>query len=148
MTLVEFLRARYDEAQRVAEAAAKGEWQASQSEYSAGRIEAWEPGGADWSMVIYDEGGHTGADAAHIVAWQPSRVLADIAGKRELITLAFEPASVNDGEKGCCHTAEEIRDGLCDFAPPQTPYWYPILGVLARPFAEHPDFLPRWKVGM
>jgi hypothetical protein len=66
--------ADYAELRRLAMAATPGPWEASRcSIYNADR-----------SMMIYDEGGHSEADAAFIATFNPAKVLAMIDRLEEL----------------------------------------------------------------
>ncbi len=83
-------------------------------------------------MRIYDEGGHNTRDAAHIVAWQPSRVLAEIAAKRAIISFHED-----------CGTGS----GYCDDIghPGDGENCVTVL-FLAQPLAGRPGFDERWTV--
>ena len=45
------------------------------------------------------------------------RMLAECAAKRAIIVHEFEHLEVIDGEWGCCHYVEEIRQGACGSYP-------------------------------
>lgn len=87
--------------------------------------------------------GHTwGAEAEHIIRWDPARALAECASKRALIEIAFETERTIDGEWGCVHSIEEIRAGECPISQPDG---IEMLQVLARAYADHPDFQEAWE---
>jgi hypothetical protein len=70
------------------------------------------------------------------------RGLAECEAKRRIVELAFSHAAKIDGEWGCCHSVQGIRDGLCD---EQRPDDLPLLRLLALPYADHPDYRDEWK---
>jgi hypothetical protein len=78
----------------------------------------------------------------HITRHDPARVLAECEAKRRIVELAFSHAAKIDGEWGCCHSVQGIRDGLCD---EQRPDDLPLLRLLALPYADHPDYRDEWK---
>lgn len=53
-------------------------------------------------------------DAEHIADNDPATVIAMCQAHRALVEIAFGYAAKIDGEWGCCHSAEDIRAGLCD----------------------------------
>ena len=121
--LVKFLRARLDEDEQVALAATSGPWE------WVGDIEAREAtlcrtsSQLDVSVdVIYAHGEHTigyivvkPTDATHIERWDPARVLAEVEAKRRILAM---------------------------HAPTQTDW--PLLRVIALPYAAHPDYRDEW----
>lgn len=83
--VVEFITARLDEKQRLAEAARPGPWFASGGVLSAAAgnyrddiAEIWDPN---------NDHGDDEATTAHIACHDPSSMLADIAAKRQLLEL-------------------------------------------------------------
>ena|SRR5689334_22914561 len=121
MDLVEWLREQIDHDARVAAAAAPGTW-----EQYGEAIAAQVPGRYGSTISIYDEGGHTAADAEHIVLWQPSRVLDEMDTKRRLLDLLGS-------------YAEFLEDG-----PPTWPM--DALRILAHPYRERPGFREEWAI--
>jgi hypothetical protein len=87
-----------------------------------------------------------GDDAAHASYWNPSRVLAEIKAKRAILDRAFDEAAIVDGEKGCCHPAEEIRDGKCPAHRAITYLDFPLLFILAQPYRDRPGFHEGWAL--
>lgn len=79
--IVRFATRCLDEDEQLARGAGEGNWKLKRPDsYTPCRID-----GDD--MIIYDEGGHTREQAAHIVRHGPEDVLADIEAKRQLVTL-------------------------------------------------------------
>lgn len=56
--------------------------------------------------------------AAHMIKWSPARVLVECEAKRTLLFLS---------EHGCGDDYERVQRAL------------------ALPYADHPDYLPKWK---
>lgn len=124
---IAFVRDRLNEEEARATAAMSfdGIWHVSDDPmYQSCRIE-----GAD--IVIYDEGGHTPAQAAHIAANDPAAILRDVEARRYLlhriakVVVAFEwvPVEKDDEELGL---------------------WGTVLEELAQKYADHPDFDEEW----
>jgi hypothetical protein len=93
--LIAFLRARYDDEERVAARATAGPWR-------------WiDPGGRAKQALIGPDAPHGGmvldvmtgdvypsvANAAHIALWDPKRALDEIAAKRRIRRQLVEPGS-------------------------------------------------------
>lgn len=122
MGLVEFLTARLDEDERVAR--------------EATQTLAWRQGtGIDDDLVRITGAitqAPTPADAAHIARWNPVRVLAEIAAKRDVLR-HHAPAAAKK------HPGFECA--WCNML-------YPCFDArtLARPYADHPDFESHWAV--
>jgi hypothetical protein len=123
--LMQFLRARLDEDAAVARKAASR-----------------QQGGGDWTFA--DMAVRAGDDApvvrhtwvdegAHIARHDPTRVLAEVDAKRELIDEVLGYEARIDGEWG-------VGGGV-------SPNTVPALRLLARPFRDHPDFDPSWLEG-
>src|SRR5688500_8487845 len=69
-------------------------------------------------------------------------IVALVESQRALIAEIFQHAARVDGEWGCCHSAEEIRDGDCwDTGPNQLEG----LRHMAWAFRHHPDYRQEWK---
>ena len=122
--IVDFLTARLDEDEQVAQQACdgtNGRWRITEQAYDQGRrIEADDPG---W-FTIYDEGGHDERQAAHIARHDPARVLAEVKAKRRMLELTVE--MINDEEFRTAGTTL-----MCN---------------LAAPYDQHPDYDPVWRV--
>lgn len=112
--LVEFLHARLDEDERLAQ---------------AGRVEGdlfidFKPTNGD------EEGPGEAALLAHIGNWDPIRVLAEVKVKRRIISRC---ESLLDER-----TASSELDWAADFLA------HDVLRDLAAPHASHPDYSPSW----
>lgn len=85
-------------------------------------------------------------DAQHIAAWDPARVLAEVAAKRAILDLHAQMECVNCADAGrgtgtsclTCHHGGEagtpFYDGTCL-----------TVRILAQPFVGHPDFSEDWR---
>ena len=124
MTLTEFLTACLDEDERVAVAAGGREWLSDPDGFREGRVEEVTPPPGEVGVVVYDEGRPTGEEAAHIAAWNPARVLADIAAKRAIV-------------EECADTLSPWDDGQ----------WLAVktLGLLAQPYAGRDGWDEAWR---
>jgi hypothetical protein len=152
MDLPEFLLARIAEDEAAAHAASPGPWTYGDIESVAGGT-IYDPtvaiANVDWDVEPVDERirrfrpeEQADATGRHIARHDPAQVLADCAAKRALIDLAFQVAAQIDGEWGCGHGADQIRQGLCSVMPVDD---LPELRILAQPFAGHPDFDSAWR---
>jgi hypothetical protein len=117
---IAFLRARYDEEERVAKGATWGgtPW----------RMEGMSIWGRSWrasersreTLVVR----HTWPqEGAHIVRWDPNRVLIELDVKRKRL--------------------DWIQSELADDASNETARW--LLRLEAEPYAIHPDYREEWK---
>jgi hypothetical protein len=95
---------------------------------------------------IYDEGGHDPEQAAHIAAWDPARVLAECAAKRQIIAAhphdevsAYGRSLAGSGGHpiGCntCHNDDGVLAGGG---------WCPTLLALAQPYAGRDGWRDEW----
>lgn len=80
-------------------------------------------------------------DKYDLLCIEPSRALAQCKAYRRLIDAAFEHLYVIDGEWGCGHTAEEIRNGECDYNDGTL---RGVLKALAAIWSDHPDYRQEW----
>lgn len=85
------------------------------------------PTGNPWTLphmvVSYAEEVRT-TDAMHIARWDPARVLAEVEGKRQMLTM-FED-HLGEGTSG---------DDVATLT----------LRLLIQPYADHPDYRPEWQ---
>jgi hypothetical protein len=118
--LLTFLRARLDEDERVAMAAAR-----------AANTDTWIDG-AEGSVLgiggdMHLRGAVNSIDdiGPHVVRWDPARALAEVEVKRKLLDYA---------------------EGLLQDNPEDTtPRW--LAKLLAQPYADHPDYRDEWRPG-
>lgn len=148
MTLTEFLRARLEEDEKTALKAAGAvtrEWSVNWH---------FDPDyGSDGILNLGDQQEALGAgsnrtdplslgQAHHIARHDPARVLVDVEAKRRIVAEIFEYEATEDGEFGCCHSAEDIATRQC---PGTDPDKLPALRLLALPYADHPDYREEWR---
>lgn len=147
VTLTEFLTLRLDEDEAVARSAV----------LTDGRWRAWIEGeGANFGGddVILTDGedlyvsGCGPKTLRHIARHDPARVLADVAAVREVLGLHSVPEPdqfvvYDESLKQCRTCGPGDHYAAQDYADQ---YSYPCdtLRVLARPYADHPDYDPAW----
>ena len=139
LTLADFLRARLDEDDAVARAAAarpiraRGQYSdlmglpPEQTDVSAVSV-SWYRASTGWGPGDH---GTWPAGTEHFRRFDPAYVLADVEAKRRIVDL-------HTGEHEC------PRDG------DNCGYWHEdeactTLRLLALPYAEHPDYRQEWK---
>lgn len=119
---VAFLRARLDEDEKTARAAAEGPWKIRKSTralddelgISSGDVEIVGPG--------YEGGGvWDRPDAEHIIRHDPARVLDEVDAKRRIL--------------------DECNWG----GPDHGDVYWAVLERLALPYAGHPDYRGEWR---
>lgn len=100
------------------------------------------PDNGHWNATSFEFAKvHDRETTKHIVRHDPARVLAECEAKRRIIAAAFVVAAKIDGEWGCCHTAEQIRDTpLSNCYGPYVADEF--LNPLTLPYADHPDYRP------
>jgi hypothetical protein len=146
--LADFLHARLDEDEHTARTAFRhgidpcgmtkpgavddGVWRQGEHAADECRIE-----GA--GIVIYDEGGHTAAQAAHIARHDPARVLREAGTKRKIIDWCVEVIGDRDlsayGQPGCL---AHDRDALAVTLSVET------LRHLGTVYSDWPGYDPAW----
>lgn len=112
-------------------------------------VEQWRSQGSDhgWPVHMMPQTIATemvevdSSAAGHIVRHDPARVLREVAAKRRLLGLIFAYEALDDAERGCSHTADQIAAGECAVKP----HNIPALLALAAPYAGHPDYDPTWS---
>jgi hypothetical protein len=121
--LAAFLSARLEEAEALARAAGGRAWRQGDPERTPGWIQ--DDSGSLDSIVVYDEGAPTAAQAAHIALNDPARVLREVAAGRRLLACWHE----QDGRRS--NSAEdEARAWLLDS----------LLADRAAVWSDHPDY--------
>ena len=119
--LVEFLTARLDEDEATALAADKSRWLGTSDKLVSFEVKdaegAWETVG--WVST------DTRDNEYHIARWDPVRVLAEVAAKRQVLA-AYEAASAP--------FMADKRAGL----------WVAVK-ALATAYSDHPDFAAAWE---
>jgi hypothetical protein len=118
--LVAFLRARLDEDEHKARAATQGSWMEKNGNVSdlvADRV-------------------YKAVDREHIIRWQPSRVLAEVAVKRRIIA---------QYEYAVEHPDEISPDGFLVSVPISRKALRDVVKLLARPYRNHPEYREDWR---
>lgn len=139
--LVEFLRARLDEDEQVARAAARVTGDAN---WTSGELGDCIYAGDSGSYVVVGPYDYLADELkAYFVMNDPKRVLAEVEAKRQIIKMWEDPASVRTLPEG-------IRDGR---DPDEVEVQVAIaevvddmVCVLALPYAAHPDYDPAWTI--
>jgi hypothetical protein len=80
-------------------------------------------------ILIYDEGGHTEGQAAHIAAWDPARALAECAAKLAIL-------------KHC----ERLEERCGDMNAWNVREYDDIRHRLAAVYADHPEYKAEWAL--
>ena len=125
--LVQFLRARYDEEQRLAEGAAHHTEPDWSDGGSYGESVTTEPrhvpvAVSPWGGAMLDE------VRAHIVCHDPARVLREVGAKRELLRVA---AAAHDYHETFTSGFAAALEGT--------------LRLFALAYADHPDYNAEWR---
>lgn len=142
--LTVFLRARYDEEERLAHAAAPGPWVYQDIDsVGGGRVcdpdvaiaaVAWDNEHVDPRIRRTIPAEQADGTGEHIAHQNPARVLAKIAADRQII-------DVHACDRGACRT--------CWSATPRSSrredFPCPTLRAMALPYAGHPDYRPEWR---
>jgi hypothetical protein len=155
--LVQFLRDRYDDETRIAGAATPGPWAwepcedrgwetdngptlVSPATDERERVEVAAGWGHDaWGMHVSD------ADAAHIAAHHPARVLADVEAKRELVKLHGRAVLRAGGGAQYFDTETVCRSCEPNYQFRELSWPCTTLRLLALPYADHPDYRDEWR---
>lgn len=114
--IVEFIRARLDDDERIARAAGTDQWE--YREHPADR--ALVVNAADDEVVVFDEGWPSEDQAQHIARHDPARVLREVALRRSTLDIHKE---CGDGGHGCLDRA-----------------------YLAAVWSGHPDYDQAWAI--
>jgi hypothetical protein len=146
VTVTEFLEARITEdeaAARRCEKAFPGSWDVEDRGYRAHVV----CDGPYFHHVSELDQQHTNVEhiggALQMIAdFNPARVLAECAAKRQVIEAALDDANSIDLELACCHSVEKLRANLCPvFAPgPRA------IRALAAVYKDHPDYRQEWAL--
>lgn len=153
-SLVEWLSAQLDVDQKLAQSAHLGPWRVEFHDYAHESYWLVESRAGDVVTNGYEGGGATTeANAAHIAAWDPARVLAEVAAKRRIIaehpTLTIFSEDMAGGER------IEVPEWYCRrcFDTSGRPPWddvdrveepCPTLRLLALPYAGRDGWREEW----
>lgn len=138
--LIEFLRARLDEDERIARDAAResrnDQWSSSPYGDSVYADDTGRPILCGPYDYLADE------LKTYITRWHPKRMRDEVEAKREILDLHMpqRPVYDEDAARLICRTCG-VADGWHD-----TPAPCDTLKLLAQPYAVHPDYDPEWMV--
>jgi hypothetical protein len=125
MTITEFLAARLDEDEWIAQGAARTD----------------DGHGGSWLPVHFGAGGFDARVDDHIARHDPARVLREVEAGRRILAL-YESAAAE-------HAAAELRDNLREVAVAESLraekaalFW--AVRIVAAPWNDHPDYDPDW----
>jgi hypothetical protein len=124
LTLTDFLLARIAEDEDVARRGISGQ---ADPENGWGLVEYQGLAGLALSPHVGHI--HERVQGEHVIRWHPARVLAECEAKRRILERAV---ALSEWDEMGSSTAD---DG------------YDILGFLALPYADHPDYRQWWKQG-
>lgn len=86
------------------------------------------------AVVVYDEGDPSEAQAAHIIRWNPARVLREVEAKRQI--LDHIAGRLDPGESdGGWESVDAETDGMASA----------VLQLLALPYADRPGYRDEWR---
>lgn len=128
MDLVEFLRARLARDEQMARACSGAPWTATPS----GTVDT-DPGEPDGGEPAYVATAENEAYAEHIARHDPSRTLAEVAARRQILD-EYEKQSwiLGQGHRTPeLEAAQDVREG--------------VLRLLALPYASHPAYQDEWR---
>lgn len=128
MDLVEFLRARLDRDEQMARACSGAPWRAAPS----GTVST-DTGGASDDGPSHVATADNDAYAEHIARHDPSRALAEVAAKRQIL---------DDYEKQAWILGQGHRTPELDAARSVREA---VLRLLALPYAHHPAYQEEWR---
>lgn len=135
MDIVEFVRARLDEDEAVAQAAEPSPWRWADPGYAYGKGIKYGllAGEGNLNRVVLlaaaSDAWPSKYNAAQIVHWQPARALREVESKRLIVD-------------GLC-TARGLVSLVAVYGTTDPEQW--ILRLLALPYADHPDYRQEWK---
>jgi hypothetical protein len=143
LDLMAYLRARYAEQRAVARAATPGPWRwipdsGNSATMDRGQLESVETG----EDVVNASGENTPGwvwardeDRAHIAAWDPATVLADLDAKEAILA---EHTQMDSSCRTCCDNAGDRDYVMCAHFPCRT------LRLLGSAFKDRPDYQQEW----
>lgn len=154
LTITEFIAARLDEEQALAESAIdvlSGEWVAEGGSSFDDDITVRTAETRDRIDVVLAgrDGGGGVVDrptADHIAAQDPARTLRRVAALRRMA--AWHPPTDRNGTQECDGCAEDChsRSGLACPVPVCQPWPCDDLRALAEIWSDHPDYRPEWSL--
>lgn len=140
LTLVEFLRERLDERERVVQGSGRLGWLTfRRPDGSMDYTTAASQAGDDSTWVV---GGMSlvGGYAKAVVVHDEARVLAEVAAARAILALHDPPGSTTKARRWCAGCLKPDDPDLFADMPCQH------VRLLAQPYANHPDWRDEWRV--
>lgn len=138
--LVTWLRAAYDDVEQVAQEAIRehsdptGRWRLGGD--GGDDVLPDDPTGNDWVAVGPFGGGLGHGTAAHIVRWDPARVLAEVEAKRRILDEVKPQIDSMDGQ-----IESEWGSGVCE----PTGESDLLVKLLAQPYAGRHGWREEWR---
>lgn len=123
-----FIAARLDEDEATANAVGD-ERERTWTAETDGQLDAGYVQNGLGTTIVYDEGRPRAAEAAHIARHDPARVLRDITAKRAMLADLVRAAERFGGYRDDCDDPLRLH-----------------MRALAAPYADHPDFKPKWSL--
>ena len=152
MTIVEFLRARYDEDEAAARAAAAGgawryedgdsvgAWTLYDEHWTIASLRTYRHEAYEYAnrMPAFRHPAYVDADAngRHIARHDPARVLREVEAHRRILAMHWPHKSFRGDVVTCGFCA---GDGAAEDWP------CPHVRLLAMPYDSHPDYDPSWS---
>jgi hypothetical protein len=150
--IVEFLRARFDDDERLAKAATPGPWVALNHRYGASTLSHW---------VLTAESIQVGvpenpiaaevqieANAEHIAHHSPQRVIREVTAKRQILALHAPVLSPSDGPTPrvtICAACGPTIDDLYSTSPDNDHYPCDTMRYLAIAYGDNLGYDPAWR---
>lgn len=156
--LVQFLRARLDEdeaeARAAAEKAGSGDWRYQPDDNYVSWIEHDERASPTnretWWPLVTEAASYVGDTidrevADHIARHDPARVLREVEAKRQLIE--EHPSALGwDGSQADATVCRTCAENSTDGGLNGDPYPCRTLRLLALPYTDHPDYRDDWRL--
>lgn len=159
--LVQWIKAQLDEDERIARAATAGPWRAHDThlgQYGHAAtilsgdgndidLRAWLP---SMSNEPWDEKRNVWADAAHIAAHDPARVLREVETVRRIVGLHVITVEKADLPPFDSYTGERNPDeynvtcAICGWVSDEPTSACLTLRLLALPYADRDSYRPEW----
>ena len=161
--LVAFLKARLDEDEAAARAAAEGPWKLKNSDddpywdggswdfgknASARRnvVRHWHIEGPNVHIESATNDAHFVPDLKHIARHDPARVLREVEAMRKMVKRGTEARWLADGDrKARAENGPDWAPGLEFSVQRERIYFETILPYLAEVWSDHPDYRAEWK---
>lgn len=140
--LIDFLKNRFRDDERIALAAYAGPWVVQRLDAStladgnSADVIATDQTRDGWGIAVDDQGfgACAVANAEHIAHHDPARILREVAAKRRILD---EVVSLIDGLDMSVELDRGIGSGMTGESDL-------LLLLLALPYRDHPDYLPEW----